>query len=199
MKNLKPLLFLLFLNLSACAIGPLVGHETARTVGDGKTELVAGYGNPGTVLKLNRGISENFDLGVQVESLSMGVRGKYAFINANQGWSLAGALGYGFSFQGQYTSEDLTTSYLNDSWEPYGTLRFSQVTIGETEIENANTHEHIYTVKSSSFQYGQVILGTRYWINDRWMLSGELIRPFVIGSDIDIDGALFSIGFGYRN
>ena len=144
-------------------------------------------------------MSKDFDLGVHLESLSWGIRAKYAFINASKGWSLAGALGYGVSFNGRYTSEDLTASYLSNAWEPYGTLRFSQVTIPDTDIEDANTHEHIYTIKSSSFQYGQLIAGTRYWFNNNWMLSAEISRPFVVGSGIDIDGAFFSLGFGYRN
>lgn len=160
MKILKPLLFLFFLNLSACAVGPLVSHETARTVGDGKTELVAAYGSPGLALKATHGMSENFDLGIHIESLNRGLRAKYAILNASQGLSVAGAFGYGLSFGGRYMTEDITVSYLNHEWEPYGTLRLSQVSIDDADVEDANTHEHLFKIKGGSFSYGQFIVGT---------------------------------------
>ena len=72
---------LLVFSLSGCAVGPLVSHETARTVGSSNSEIVGGYGQAGYVLKWNHGFGENFDLGFQYESLSVGFRAKYAFVN----------------------------------------------------------------------------------------------------------------------
>ena len=95
MKTVFYCLFLIFI-LSGCAVGPLAIHETARTVGKSNHELVAGYGIAGYVFKWNIGLSENWDIGLHWESLSIGLRAKYAFLqNSEKGWSLATAAGTG--------------------------------------------------------------------------------------------------------
>src|SRR4051794_11386575 len=96
-------LFLIFGLLGGCAVGPLVSHETARTVGKGHNELVAGYGIAGYALKWNLGLDDSLDVGIHWESLSLGARAKYAFINGREhGWSLASALGAGLSIGGKH-------------------------------------------------------------------------------------------------
>lgn len=99
--------------LSACAFGPLVTHETARTVGKGHHEVLGGYGNSGYVIKWNAGITDDIDIGLQLESLSLGIRGKYAFINNERGFSVAAAAGIGSSIGGSHYYGDLLASYKN--------------------------------------------------------------------------------------
>lgn len=77
-NNILILLMLTTTVLSGCAVGPLVSHETARTVGTTNHELMAGYGQAGYVIKWNYGLNENLDVGLHWESLSIGVRAKYA-------------------------------------------------------------------------------------------------------------------------
>src|SRR4051812_44550206 len=103
----------LFLILSGC-VGPLVVHETARTLGSPKHhEFSGGYGNAGYVLKWNMGLLANWDFGIQYESLSWGLRTKYAFINSTDvGFSLAAAAGAGLTFGGTHYYGDLIASYM---------------------------------------------------------------------------------------
>ena len=62
MNKLLSILVLGF--LTSCAVGPLLNHETARTVGKGKHELSGGYSNAGYVFKWNYGLFEKFDFGI---------------------------------------------------------------------------------------------------------------------------------------
>ena len=119
MKFKTSFIFLASLGLAAafsagCAVGPLVQHETARSVGKGDHEIIAGYGQAGYVLKWNAGVTENFDFGIHWESLSFGIRGKYSIINGRSGGiSLAGAIGAGSSLGGSHQYGDLMVSYLS--------------------------------------------------------------------------------------
>lgn len=192
--------FLSILFLAGCAVGPLVSHETARTVGHTKHELVSGWGQPGVVLKWNYGISENWDFGVHIETLSVGIRTKYAFINNHShGWSLATALGVGSSVGGSHSYADLILSYFVDSWEPYGALRIVDVKSDKKKFTDQDTGQITFEIDSAQFQYGQGILGTRYWVNPHWLFSLEFSTLFGITSGFKADQQLIgSAGFGYR-
>lgn len=185
--------------LTGCAVGPLVGHETARTVGRSNHELIAGYGQAGYVFKWNIGLNENLDLGFQWESLSLGARLKYAFINSEQGWSLATALGTGFSIGGSHYYGDLIGSYMTGSWDPYGILRLVHVKNDPLEFKDTNTGEINFAVSSSEYNYGQFILGTRYWFTPHWLFSLEASSFSSMSSELKIDNdVIVNAGFGYR-
>jgi hypothetical protein len=185
--------------LNGCAVGPLVQHDTARTVGKGNNEFVGGIGQAGFVAKWNYGLTDKWDFGVQWESFSLGLRTKYAFIDDNDGWSFAGAVGTGASVGGSHYYADLLGSYLVKSWEPYGTLRFVRVKTDPVEFKDENTGTVDFTVNSSSYGYGQAILGTRYWFNAHWLVSAEVSSLFSMSSDLKIgSGVLVGIAGGYR-
>ncbi len=185
--------------LSGCAIGPLVSHETARTVGDNKSELVGGYGAAGLVFKWNYGLSENLDFGLHWESLSVGIRAKYAFLNQSAGWSLAAALGTGSSIGGSHYYGDLMVSNVAGAWEPYGTLRIVHVNTDPVEFRDKDTGNVNFTVTTDDFEYGQLIFGTRYWFNEHWLISLEASSLFAISDNFKIEsGAIVSGAFGYR-
>lgn len=185
--------------LSGCAVGPLVSHETARTVGDSNSELIGGYGQAGYVFKWNYGLTENLDFGLHWESLSIGLRAKYAFINNDNGWSFASALGTGVSVGGNHYYGDIIGSYLVDSWEPYGTLRFVHVNNDPVEFKDEDTGQADFTIPGSQYQYGQFILGTRYWFNPHWLLSLEASSLFALTSGLKFGGnVLIGAAFGYR-
>ena len=185
--------------LSGCVIGPLVSHETARTVGESKHELMGGYGRAGYILKWNFGVAENLDFGLHWESLSIGVRAKYAFFNHEAGWSLAAALGTGTSIGGSHYYGDVIGSYLQGPWEPYGTLRVVHVKNDPMEFKDTNTGQVAFTIPGSQYDYGQFILGTRYWMTPHWLFSLEASSLFAISSGLGIGSNLLVGGsFGYR-
>ncbi|MBX3040395.1 MAG: hypothetical protein KF789_06770 [Bdellovibrionaceae bacterium] len=194
-------IFLMFaMALSGCAIGPLVSHETARTVGRSRHEFVGGFGTAGFVAKWNYGLTENLDMGLHWESLSVGLRAKYAFLNRDKGWSFATALGTGSSIgAGTYYSGDLMASYLSGSWEPYGTLRFVHVKNDPVDFKDKDTGQIEFTVPKSQYDYGQVILGNRYWFSSHWLLSLEVSSPYAISSGLKIGNDILTSGaLGYR-
>jgi len=185
--------------LAGCAVGPLVNHETARTVGKSNHELIGGYGQAGYAIKWNFGLTENLDLGLHWETLSIGLRLKYAFINNKQGWSLASALGTGSSIGGRHYYGDIIGSYMIESWEPYGALRIVHVKNDPVEFKDKDTGYVDFTVPSVNYNYGQFILGTRYWFTSHWLLSLEASSLFAMTTGLKFGNIfLVSGAFGYR-
>lgn len=188
-----------FLSLSACAVGPLVSHETARTVGNANHELIGGYGQAGYVVKWNYGITKDLDFGIHWESLSIGVRFKYAFINPSAGFALAAAAGAGSSVGGEHYYGDLLASYKSGHWEPYGTVRIVHVKTDPVEFRDKDTGIFDFTVPSATYEYGQGILGTRFWFTENWLLSVEASTLFAITKGFEFSNGFFAGGaFGYR-
>lgn len=194
----KFMTFFLFLSLTSCAIGPLVSHETARTVGRNKHEPAFGYGMAGYVLKWNYGITDNFDIGLHWESLSIGLRAKYAFIkNDGEGFSLASAIGYGSSIGGKYTSVDLLGSYLVGQWEPFSMFRYVHVKTDPIEFrsDDPNTQGFDFTISSQKYDYGQLSFGSRYWFKENLYFSGELSYLFSFKTEyFDLSRNLYAGG-----
>lgn len=191
-------MFILMLS-SGCAFGPVIAQETARTLGANHHELSAGYGQSGGALKWSYGLSENLDLGLQIESLSQGGRLKYAFINnQDHGWSLGSAVGAGVSWGGDHQYVDFLASYLANSWEPYSMLRIVQV-----HMDSSNWKDAIGTIdinlESNQYSYGQVFLGTRYWFTPKFFISLEATKIFGISSGFSISTeALGAAALGFR-
>jgi hypothetical protein len=201
MKFVKAPVVWLALNLflSACAIGPLVSHETARTVGKANNEIVAGYGNASYVFKWNFGLSDNLDFGLHWEALSIGLRAKYAFLNQSAGWSWAGALGIGESFGGNHYYGDVIGSFKTGSWEPYGTTRFVHVKNDPLEVKDENTGVVEFTLGLEEYDYGQFILGTRYWFGPKVMMSIEASKLFSFTKGVDFsDTLVVGAALGFR-
>lgn len=185
--------------LSGCAVGPLVSHETARTVGDGNHELVGGFGQAGYAFKWNYGLSDNLDLGLHYESLSIGLRSKYVFIKDEDNWSVAGALGTGASVGGSHYYGDVIASYLTGAWEPYGTIRIVHVKNDPSEFRNTDTGQVAFTIDRIEYDYGQLMLGTRYWFDTNWLFSVEASTLFALSSGFKVDNAfILGAAFGYR-
>ena len=185
---------------SGCAVGPLVSHETARTIGDGRNEFAGGYGVAGYVLKWTHGLNKDWDFGVHWEALSVGLRAKYAFANAGEGgWSGAVAAGIGSSLGGSHYYADIMTSYLADRWEPYFTFRAVHVTTDPMDFKSTDTGEVAFTVNKSEYNYGQFMLGTRYWFDKEWSLSIEASTLASFSSGLTIgSGILLGAALSYR-
>lgn len=185
---------------SSCAIGPLMSFETARTLGRGHHEFVGGYGQAGAAFKWNFGVSENLDFGLQQEAFSFGFRAKYSFINQKTaGFSFAGAVGVGGNPGGSHQYGDLLFSYLDEAWEPYGTLRVVHVNVDAVDFKDENTGRTTFRFPENEFTYGEAMLGTRYWFNPQWSLSVEAAKVFALSTDLTIEGdVLAGAGLGYR-
>lgn len=194
------LLFITLATLSGCAVGPLVVHETGRTVGASNHEVIVGYGLSSYVAKWNYGVNPNLDFAVQLEALSLGVKLKYAFINnVEKGWSLAAAIGTGVSIGGRHYYADVITSYLTGSWEPYTALRVVRVKTDPLDFKNEDTGNVDFTVDAYQYNYGQYILGVRYWFNPNWLFSLEGSALFSMSSSVKIgSSSLVGASFGYR-
>lgn len=185
--------------LSACAVGPLVSNETARSVGKNNHEISGAISNASHALKWNYGVTDDLDIGLQLETLSTGARLKYAFLN-NQtaGWSFASAIGAGSSTDGSHFYADLMSSYLNNKWEPYGSLRLVQVKRNEFNI--SSTDENIvFDLPETSYSYAQIVIGSRYLFSEDWFFSLELSSPFSFTDGLSFsESVIVSSGAGYR-
>lgn len=197
---MKKIIILSLLVLSGCAVGPLTSHETARTVGDGNHEIVAGFGQSGFVGKWSYGLKEDLDIGVHLEFFSIGLRAKYAFLNSSNGFSLAGAAGIGDSLGGGHYYGELLTSYMFGTFEPFVTGRFVRVKTDPVEFGNdADNDEADFTINSYKFNYVQVLYGTRIWINPNWLVSVEGATFAAKSSGLSLaKWNTFSAALGYR-
>jgi hypothetical protein len=201
MKHILNSAFFLFFTVTTagCAIGPLVSHETARTVGYTNSEVLGGYGVGGYVFKFNYGLAENLDFGLHWESLSVGLRLKYAFINGKENaWSFAGAAGLGSSIGGSHYYGDLTASYLFKQFEPYGTFRYVHVKNDPIEFKDKDTGTVDFTADFPDYDYGQAILGFRFWFDKHWLASLEASSLFAFHGLTIGEGVLVGGAFGYH-
>ena len=67
------------------------------------------------------------------------------------------------------------------------------------DFKDESTGRFDFQVDSINYNYGQVILGTRYWFNPKWLLSVEASTLFSASSGLSIaDTLLIGAAFGYR-
>ncbi|UOF02645.1 hypothetical protein [Bdellovibrio reynosensis] len=185
--------------LGGCALGPLANHETARSVGKGMHELSFGAGNAPPFFKWSYGATENFDLGLHAEATSIGIRGKYSFINQTQGVSFAGALGIGNSIGGSHQYGDLLVSGVYNWFEPYGAVRYAHVNTDPFELKDKDTGNVFFETDEYEYNYAQVFLGSRFWFSPKWYLGLEFSAVKPISSKLNIGGtSLLTVGLGVR-
>ncbi|TFG58441.1 MAG: hypothetical protein E4H35_00995 [Candidatus Aminicenantes bacterium] len=168
------MVILLALLASGC-LAPLSNNFTARSLGPGKIGLDGGMlvfvRQEGSValpaFTVAVGLSSGFDLGVQMESASIGVFGKYSFINNKErGFSLAGVLGAGAVASGSYAYAGPVLSYKSKAVEPYFVGRFNRVHYGESDDIFEDWEPGTYT-------YVQFTLGSIFWLNQSVGLNVE--------------------------
>ncbi len=158
---------------SGC-LAPLSNSFTARSLGAGKIGVDGGMSAlvrredsvalPAFMIAV--GLSSDFDLGVQMESASIGVFGKYSFINNKErGFSLAGVLGAGAVASGSYAYAGPVLSYKSKAVEPYFVGRFNYVHYGESE--------NILDMEPGTYTYVQFTLGSIFWLNQSVGLNVE--------------------------
>ncbi len=168
------MVILLALLASGC-LAPLSNSFSARSLGTGKIEFDGGmvafvnqedsFALPAFTIAV--GLSSGFDLGVQMESASIGVFGKYSFIinNKERGFSLAGVLGAGAVASGSYAYAGPVLSYKSKAVEPYFVGRFNSVHYGESE--------NCLDMEAGTYTYVQFTLGSIFWLTQRVGLNVE--------------------------
>ncbi|MBT4760784.1 MAG: hypothetical protein HOO06_03715 [Bdellovibrionaceae bacterium] len=187
------LITLMFSYLSIGCVGPLLSHNTGRSLGKGNHSLklmgMAGSGGYYAV-GYDYGVTENLDLGMKIESLSLGYHGKYSFYNNPTGFSSAAAIGYGSTFGGSYYTADITGSYLVNKWEPFTSLRYTSVNSDSKELRDASTGQVFSTIPEFDFSYMQIFVGTKYRFVDWFALSVEA-ASFLSSSDVSFGSDIY--------
>ena len=190
---------LIALGLSACAVGPFIGHDLGRTQGEKQVTAGLFFSDYGLyALKLDGGVSENFDLGLHIEPFSFGGRAKYSVLNnQDSGLSIAGAVGIGASFGGDYSTYALATSYKKDWLEPFFTLRHTLVDNDFEELRDSDNNDIYQFFPLFDYSYTQAMLGSKFWMSKSFALSFEAAF-FIIEDDVEFEsGPLLSGGFDF--
>ena len=192
--------WLTILGVSGC-VGPLVEQESARSVGPGQLEALAGYGQAGYVAKAMYGLTSRWDVGAQWEMLSWGLRTKYSLRNEREeGWSVAVAAGGGWgSDSASNYYGDAIVSWLHRQLEPYVALRYGHVHPEMHRIRNAYTGDVRYSIQSENFEYAQALLGARVWYGSHTFASSEVSLPVSMTNHVFMSQALlFGAALGYH-
>jgi hypothetical protein len=168
------IVILLALLASGCLVAPLSSNFTARSLGARKIGLDAAVQRISQAgfltFKIAMGLSKDLDFGLQLDGPSIGVFGKYSFVNnKEQGFSLAGVLGAGAVVDnGAYAYGGPVLSYKSRIVEPYFVGRLNLVHYGES----THTLEDLFGV-AGTYTYLQFTLGSIFWLTESIGLNVE--------------------------
>lgn len=184
--KIKILLFAsLILLQAACSIAPFSSSITARSNGNGVHSfqgggtLVGAKGVKGVLpeFKWLAGLTDNWDIGLQYEILSLGLLTRYSFVNNDEGFSLAGFGGFGDMVGGNYIYAGPAVSFRAGQWEPFFNLRYNHIhwkkqsgTLNFTSNDGTSTGIP-YETSAVDFHYYQAALGTVFWFTEKFGLN----------------------------
>ncbi|MBY0517118.1 MAG: hypothetical protein K2P81_09430 [Bacteriovoracaceae bacterium] len=205
-------LFLTLLMLTgACSLAPMMTTRSAKTLGSGNNRIQASPYVPVAGVTYERGVSDNIDLGASLE-LQFGpvysAFGKYAFINQDEGFSLA-ASGGGFAGNGIVNSSGAyagpIVSWRKGGFETFLFSRFNHVKWGKADLSSDNNDQLAIDIKNSlgniTFNYLQFDLGFNFYTNPRFMLGlGVSYLKMLESKHTDNSGVFipeFMIGFNF--
>lgn len=141
-------------------------------MGKGKVGVdigVSPIGNGYTTFKLTYGLASKLDIGLQYEAFSMGLFGKYSFINRpNLGFSLAGLFSAGTTTNGSYSYIGPVLSYKSKKFEPYFVARLNVVQYDEDDFGSG------ITISSGKYTYLQVTGGSVFWLSRKVGFNFEI-------------------------
>lgn len=197
----RSILFLLLAVIAGCSIAPMMTTRNARTLGEGGNKMQVSPALPVLGVSYERGLTENWDMGLAAE-LQLGsvysAFTKYAFINTEDGFSLAMSGGgfYGSSIadvksRGFYAGP--VVSWRKDWFEVFLFPRYNYVHWQGFDIEQdeSETDDLAFDLKpndsSYSFRYLQVDLGFNFYTNARFNLGVGASYIYFLDSD-DVDG-----------
>ena len=158
--------------LACSCLAPFSNNFTGRSLGKGKVGLEGGViaaGSALPVFKFSYGLSRNLDLGLQYDSFSLGLFGKYSFINDQEsGFSLAGIAGGGATVGGGYAYAGPALSYKIGALEPYVVGRYNFVSYEESDSSVGMSWE------AGNHNYFQFTFGSVLWIGKGFGLNAEV-------------------------
>lgn len=144
---------------------------TGRSLGKGNIGFDGGaivYGSVVPSLKFAFGATQKLDVGLQLDSLSAGIFGKYSFINGiERGFSLAGFAAAGACIGGYYFYTGPVISVKSGMFEPYLAARINLVHFGQ-----AFDYDDEW-IDLGGYSYFQFTLGNIFWIGKRLGLAIE--------------------------
>lgn len=166
-------LCLAILILACSCLAPLSNNFTGRSLGKGKVGLEGGViiaaGSALPAFKFSYGLSRSFDLGLQYDSFSLGLFGKYSFLNNQEsGFSLAGVAGGGATVGGGYAYAGPAFSYKIGALEPYVVGRYNYVSYGEQTSSSGLSWE------AGTHSYFQFTFGGVLWLGKGFGLNAEV-------------------------
>ena len=196
MKNLVVYVSILFFLLlsTSCSIAPLKTPKTARALGKGHWEM--DLGALPSSFSAYRGFSENLDIGLTLEE-QLGVvvelSGKYAFLNREEGSSLAifggvfsGSALYGdnrgfrvgglWSYKRKWWELYLVSTYNSGRWKAGKPL--------DADEKDDLLIDFFYDYEGRrNYSYIQSSLGSNFWFTKKFALSINTTFLFNFESD----------------
>lgn len=189
---------LLFLfTLASCSIAPLSGPQSAKTLGEGNWEVNSGFTYLPYVA-VNRGITENLDLGATVEMQAFGlaaVNAKYSvYNNGEEGVAAAVAAG-GFhaldtvNTKGFYVGPVL--SYKSSWFEPYLAVRYNWLRWKAYESDSDDRDDFIFEflkyTSDMDVAYMQYTIGFNFWTSESFAFGVDAKILSMFGSHVEKD------------
>ena len=168
--------------LGTGCVAPMSHNVTGRSLGrgtvgvDAGAVLVSNDSGEGFIpsAKVAYGITEGFDMGLQVDFLSTGFYCRKSFVNREKGLSLAGVAGLGLSIGGIYAYTGPVISIRTGAFEPYFGPRLNLVIYGDNSSSSS-----VINWNEGSFVYPQATLGFCLWASGRLGFNGEV--TYLIG------------------
>lgn len=186
----KGLVLISLLILSSCSLAPFSPNTSGRSYGPGKMQAEFGSANSNYFIKIGSGLSQNLDIGYQMEfgaSSTSGVFFKYSFINNKTGPSLAMEMGYGGTETTTYYSGGLIGSLaFNKNFELFANARVNRVETDETDVTLGDSIGNI-EVNAYDVTYLQVNYGLSIWFSESFGMS--IYSIWFQGEDIDTTSA----------
>jgi len=194
--SLFSILLCSILFITGCALAPLSSSFEGRSMGKGKVGVDIGaspIGNGYPTFKFTYGLASKLDIGLQYEAFSMGLFGKYSFINhPTQGFSLAGLFSAGKTTNGSYSYIGPVLSYKSKTFEPYFVARLNVVQYDEDDIGSG------ITISSGKYTYLQMTGGSVIWLSRKIGFNFEISTFGGPTGSAEIEGALFLGGLKIR-
>ncbi|MAW07036.1 MAG: hypothetical protein CME61_02010 [Halobacteriovoraceae bacterium] len=168
------LLFIIIFAFQGCSLAPIVSEKTARTLGSGNWEINTGL-SPAYNAWLGRGITENFDLNIAVESqigtvFSFG--GKFSFLQNPEGLSISAMGGFftGTNSTGYYAGP--IVSYKSGWVELYALAKYNNVSWEATSDTADDDVLFDFSLSQSvDFNYWVAVVGANFWFSDGFGLN----------------------------
>jgi hypothetical protein len=136
-------LILVTVLIQSCALAPFSPTSSGTTNGAGTSKASFGSANTNFYLKMDYGLSENFDIGYAMEFGSIstsGLYGVYSVLNQKTGLALAFEGGYGSSGDSSYAYLGMINSLgVSDNLEFFLNIRAVNVETSEDEVTLGDT------------------------------------------------------------